>query len=250
MESVWITGASSGIGRALALRLARTGAAVTASARAQEQLAALAREAERCAGTIASRPLDVTNSAAVAAVVEAIEKVQGPIDLAVLNAGTHVPMSAADFSIDSARRLIEVNYMGVVNGLAALLPRMTARRRGHIAVVASVAGYRGLPTAAAYGPTKAALINLCESLKLDCDRAAIKLQLVCPGFVETPLTARNDFPMPDMIPVEEAVDRLVHGLASDRFEIAFPPRFTTALRIARCLPYSMYFRIVRRMTKA
>jgi NAD(P)-dependent dehydrogenase (short-subunit alcohol dehydrogenase family) len=249
VTSVWITGASSGIGRALAVRLARDGATVAASARAQGQLAALAREADRWPGTIAPRPLDVTDAAATAAAVEAIEKAQGPIDLAVLNAGTHIPMSAADFSIDNARRLIEVNYMGVVNALAALLPRMTERGRGHIAVVASVAGYRGLPTAAAYGPSKAALINLCESLKLDCDRFGIRLQLVCPGFVKTPLTARNEFPMPDIIPVEEAVDRLVRGLASDKFEIAFPRRFTTVLRIARCLPYSAYFRLVRRMTK-
>lgn len=250
MKTVWVTGASSGIGRALSLRLARDGAAVAASARSHEQLAALAREAEPFSGTITARPLDVTDPEAVAAALTAIEETQGPIDLAVLNAGTHIPMSAADFSIDTARRLIEVNYMGTLNGLAPLLPRMTARRSGHIAIVASVAGYRGLPTAAAYGPTKAALINLCESLKLDCDGAGIKLQLVCPGFVETPLTAKNDFPMPDMIPVEEAVDQLMRGLASDRFEIAFPRRFTTALRIARCLPYSAFFRIVRRMTKA
>jgi NAD(P)-dependent dehydrogenase (short-subunit alcohol dehydrogenase family) len=138
---------------------------------------------------------------------------------------------------------MEVNYMGAVHGLAALLPRMRQRRAGHIAIVASVAGYRGVPTAAAYGPSKAALINLCESLKFDCDRAGIRLQLVSPGFVDTPLTARNEFRMPDLISAGEAAEQLARGLASDRFEIAFPRRFTTALRIGRALPYALYFRV-------
>lgn len=247
LNTVWITGASTGIGRALALRLARDGSRVVASARSREPLDSLAREA---GGAVIVEPLDVTDPAAVARVVAHVETTIGPIDLAVLNAGTHIPMSAGDFSVETARRLMEVNYMGAVHGLAALLPRMIQRRAGHIAVVASVAGYRGLPTAAAYGPSKAALINLCESLKLDCDSARIKLQLVSPGFVETPLTARNDFSMPDIISVDEAVTHMLRGFASDKFEIAFPRRFTAALRIARALPYALYFRIARRITGA
>lgn len=249
MKTAWITGASSGIGRALALRLARDGMRVIASARSGEQLAAIAREAKRTGGHVMPLPLDVTEAGAVAASIRESEHALGPIDLAVLNAGTHLPMSAADFSVDRARQLVEVNYMGVVNCLAALLPGMIKEKRGHIAVVASVAGYRGLPTAAAYGPSKAALINLCESLKPDCDRAGIKLQLVNPGFVDTPLTAKNDFLMPDMIPVDVAVDALMRGLSSDRFEVTFPRRFTMAMRLARCLPYPVYFRIVGKITE-
>ncbi len=244
---VWITGAGSGIGRALALRLAGDGASVAVSARSADALAALAAAMP---GRIHAFPMDVSDPAAVEAGVAAIERDLGPIDLAVLNAGTHRPMSLEDFSIETARALMEVNYMGVVHGLAALLPRLRQRGAGQVAVVASVAGYRGLPTAAAYGPTKAALINLCKSLKLDCDRAGIRLNLICPGFVATPLTARNGFPMPGLIDAEEAADRIVAGLAGDDFEISFPKGFTWKVKMARCLPYRLYFALVRKVTGA
>jgi NAD(P)-dependent dehydrogenase (short-subunit alcohol dehydrogenase family) len=192
--------------------------------------------------------LDVTDAAACAAAVAEIETRCGAIDLAVLNAGTHHPMSADDFSAATLRRLLEINLLGVAHCLEPLLARMAARRRGHIALVASVAGYGGLPTAAAYGPTKAALINMAESLKLDCDRLGIKLQLVDPGFVKTPLTDRNDFPMPFLMPVEDAVDALIAGLATQRFEIVFPRRFALLLKLLNMLPYDAYFALVRRMT--
>ncbi len=247
MSVAWVTGASSGIGEALALRLARDGRRVVASARGADALAALAAAG---GGRIAAMPLDVTDAAACARAVAAIEEAEGEIGLAVLNAGTHVPMSAGDFSVATLRRLADVNLFGVANCLEPLLARMAARRRGHLAIVASVAGYGGLPTAAAYGPTKAALINMAESLKLDCDRLGIRLQLVDPGFVRTPLTDRNEFPMPFLIPVEEAVDALVAGLASDRFEVTFPRRFALLLRILNMLPYRAYFALVRRMTGA
>lgn len=245
MTLTWITGASSGIGRALALRLAREGAPVVASARNAEALAALEREG---AGRIIASPLDVTDHAAVAAAVAAIEGTHGPIARAILNAGTHVPMSADDFSAATVRALIDINLMGAANALEALLPRMAARRAGHIAVVASLAGYRGLPTAAAYGASKAAVINLCEALKPDCDRLGIKLQLVDPGFVDTPLTRRNDFAMPFLMPVEAASEALARGLASRRFEIVFPRRFAAIMKLMRILPYRLYFAAVRRTT--
>lgn len=245
MTLTWITGASSGIGRALALRLARDGAPVVASARNAEALAALEREG---AGRIVAWPLDVTDHAAVAAAVAAIEGTHGPIARAILNAGTHVPMSADDFSAATVRALIDINLMGAANALEALLPRMAARRAGHIAVVASLAGYRGLPTAAAYGASKAAVINLCEALKPDCDRLGIKLQLVDPGFVDTPLTRRNDFAMPFLMPVEAASEALARGLASRRFEIVFPRRFAAIMKLMRILPYRLYFAAVRRTT--
>ncbi|MBL8698755.1 MAG: SDR family NAD(P)-dependent oxidoreductase [Alphaproteobacteria bacterium] len=245
MTTAWITGASSGIGEALARRLAATGRPVVASARSAVALDALAAAA---AGRIRSHALDVTDAEACAQAVAAIEAEAGPIGLAVLNAGTHAPMSADDFSVATARRLVEVNLMGVVNCLAPLLERMRARRSGHIAIVASVAGYGGLPTAAAYGATKAALINMAQSLKLDCDRLGIKLQLVNPGFVKTPLTDRNEFPMPFLMPVEDAVTALVAGLAGNRFEIAFPRRFALLLRLLNAMPEAAYFAAVRRFT--
>lgn len=246
-QIVWITGASSGIGQALAFRLACGGATVAVSARSAQDLAGVASAMPE---RIHAFPLDVTDAAAVTATVAAIEERLGPIDLAVLNAGTHIPMSLDDFSARTARSLMEVNYMGVVHGLDALLPRLRRRGAGHVAVVASVAGYRGLPTAAAYGPTKAALINLCESLKPDCDRAGIRMTLISPGFVATPLTERNPFPMPDLIGAEEAADAIVAGLAGTAFEISFPKSFTRKVKMARCLPYRLYFTLVRKVTGA
>ena len=245
MSVAWITGASSGIGEALARRLARDGQRVAVSARGATALEALAATDP---AHIVPMALDVTDAAACAAAVAEIETRCGAIDLAVLNAGTHHPMSADDFSAATLRRLLEINLLGVAHCLEPLLARMAARRRGHIALVASVAGYGGLPTAAAYGPTKAALINMAESLKRDCDRLGIKLQLVDPGFVKTPLTDRNDFPMPFLMPVEDAVDALIAGLATQRFEIVFPRRFALLLKLLNMLPYDAYFALVRRMT--
>lgn len=245
-KTAWITGASSGIGRSLAMRLARRGVAVAVSARSRDGLESLAQEAGAAAARIVPVPLDVTDrDATQAALVSAIQTLGGLPDLAVLNAGTYEPMAAANFDAARFRVQMEVNLMGTVHALEALLPRYLAARRGHIAIVASVAGYRGLPRAAAYGPTKAALINLAESLKFDLDRAGVKLQLVDPGFVKTPLTDKNDFTMPFLMPVDRAVTAMIAGLRSGRFEINFPRRFTWQMRLLRILPYRLYFAIVR-----
>lgn len=242
----WITGASSGIGRALALQLARDGWRVAVSARNAEALTALAAETTG----IVAVPLDVTDEGAVARAVATIEAAHGPIALAVLNAGTHERMTAEDFSVATLRRLIDLNFMGVANALAALLPRMRARGTGHLAVVASLAGYRGLPTGGAYCASKAALIALCEALRPDCDRLGITLQVVNPGFVATPLTARNTFPMPFLMPVERATRAFARGLRGRRFEIVFPWRFAMLMKLARALPYRLYFALVKRATRA
>ena len=244
-ERVWITGASMGIGEALALRLARDGAEIVASARSADKLAALAGSGS---GRIVAWPLDITDHAAVQDAVARIEAERGPIDVAVLNAGTHRPVAAADFTAEGLRDLMEINVMGTAACLEALMPRMSARGRGRIAVVASVAGYRGLPTSAYYGATKAALINLTESLKFDLDRAGVTIQLVDPGFVKTPLTDQNDFPMPFLISAELAADRIARGLRSSRFEIAFPRAFVAILKLLRLLPYRLYFPLVGRST--
>ncbi len=252
-KTAWITGASSGIGRELALALARRGIVVAASARSRDALEALAAEAgaDPRSARILPTPLDVTDRTAVAAAAEAVIRVfRGPPDLVVLNAGTYLPMAAETFDAARFRTQVEVNLMGTVHMLEALLPACLAARRGHIAIVASVAGYRGLPTSAAYGATKAALINLAESLKYDCDRAGVKLQIVNPGFVETPLTAKNEFAMPHLMPVGKAVARMIAGLQRGRFEITFPRRFTWQLKLLRLLPYRLYFAITRRRTGA
>lgn len=172
-QVIWITGAGKGIGRALALLLARQGATVAASARSSDDLANLAVEG---AGRIVAFPLDVTDAGACAATVARIEAEIGPIDQAILNAGTHAPDTAATFATAPARQVIETNLLGAIHGLAPLMQRFVARSRGRIAVVASMAGYAGLPGAAAYGASKAGLIALCEALRPDLARHGVVLQ--------------------------------------------------------------------------
>lgn len=242
---VWITGASSGIGLALAERMMADGWVVAGSARSRENLDRLA---ERFPGKFLAYPVDVTDESAVQEIVAKIRSERGGIALAVLAAGTHEPVELETFDTGTFRKLVEINLMGVVHALAALTPGFLAARTGHIAVVSSVAGYGGLPTASAYGATKAALINLAESLKFDFDRHGVKLQLVCPGFVRTPLTDKNPFPMPFLMEPEEAAEAFYKGLQSDRFEITFPRRFALLLRFLNLLPYGLYFRLVKHGT--
>ncbi len=244
---VWITGASSGIGRATALEFAHRGWLVAASARNRDALESLAAEAP--AGRIHAFPVDITDAQAMAATVAAIEGGQGPIGLAILNAGTHKPVSAQEFDIGVVRDLFEVNVFGTVHGLSAVMPRMIARGQGQIAVVSSVAGYAGLPTAAAYGATKAALINMAESLRFELQPLGVDIRLVSPGFVRTPLTDRNEFPMPFRIEADEAARIIFNGLTiGRRFEITFPRRFSYFLKLLRHLPYRVYFTAVARGT--
>lgn len=246
---LWLTGASAGIGRALALRLARDGWRVAASARRAEELAALQAAASGLPGEIRPYPLDVTDGAAVATCVAAIERDMGPIDLAVLNAGTHKPMPAEHFSTATLRALMEINLFGVAHGLEALLPRMIARGRGRVALVASLAGYSGLPSAAAYGASKAALINMAEAMRPELLAKGVVLQVINPGFVKTPLTDRNDFPMPFLIDAEEAAAAIGRGLKSDRFEIAFPWLFARLMKLLRALPYRLFFPLTQRLVR-
>jgi len=248
-KTAWCTGAGKGIGRAVASKLARQGVHVAVSARSGDDLIALADEARSFGGTIEAFPVDVTDEAAMRETAGRIEDRLGPLDLVILNAGTHIPDSAATFSVESVRTLVETNLMGTVHGLTAVLPRMMERGQGRMAVVSSVAGYRGLPGAAGYGATKAALINLCEALRPELDRAGVDLKLINPGFVRTPLTDRNDFPMPFLMEVDAAAERIVRGLDSNRFEVTFPRRFTWMLKVLRMLPYGLYFAITRRLVR-
>lgn len=236
---VWVTGASTGIGREIALQLARAGVAVAASARSADKLADLGHG-------IRAYPLDVTDAEAVGATVARIEREMGPIDLAIMAAGTYSPVDLDNFDPANFQRTMSANYFGVVGCLAALLPPMLARKGGHVAWVASVAGYRGLPKAAAYGPTKAALINLAECLKPELELRGVNVSVINPGFVETPLTKQNDFPMPFLMQADEAARLTIAGLKRGRFEIAYPWRFVAILKFARLLPYSLFFWLVRR----
>ncbi|MGF1591631.1 MAG: SDR family NAD(P)-dependent oxidoreductase [Kiloniellaceae bacterium] len=244
--AVWITGASSGLGAALAGRMSRAGRTVATSARRGEALAERAA-ADPGPGSLHPFALDIADAAAVTAGVAAIERALGPIGQAVLNAGTHRPVDPRALKVEDFRALVELNLMGTVNCLAAVLPAMLARRRGRIAVVASVAGYRGLPTAAAYGMTKAGLVNMAEALRVELAPLGIVVQVVNPGFVRTPLTDRNQFPMPFLMEPEAAAEAFFRGLQSDRFEIAFPRRFVLIMKLLRCLPAPLAFAVTRRM---
>ncbi|MFN3746949.1 MAG: SDR family NAD(P)-dependent oxidoreductase [Hyphomicrobiaceae bacterium] len=241
-RTAWITGASSGIGRALALSLARQGVLVAASARSHDGLASLSAEE----GRIRAYALDVTDRAAVADAHKQIVADLGGIDLAVLNAGVWHPMKATAYSAEHAADSMAVNYLGVANAVEALIPDMVQAGRGQIALVASVAGYRGLPKAAAYAPSKAAVISLAEVLRLELARHGIRVNLINPGFVDTPMTATNRFPMPFIIKADDAAARIIRGLAKGRFEIAFPWQLVALLKLARTLPYALYFKLAGR----
>ena len=240
----WVTGASGGIGRAVTLALADRGWTVHATARSTEALEALAAERP---GRILPKPADVLDLDAMRAVVAGIEA-EAPLALALLNAGVYLPMSADEFDAGKARKTFDVNLTGVANGLAPVLEAMIARRSGHVAVTASVAGYRGLPKAAAYSATKAGLIAMCESLALDLMDHGVRISVINPGFVETEATAVNDFEMPFLMQTDEAARRIVEGLERPGFEIAFPRRFVLFLRLLGLLPNQLYFRAWRRLT--
>jgi NADP-dependent 3-hydroxy acid dehydrogenase YdfG len=244
--SAWITGASGGIGAATALALAADGWTVHATARRAEQLEKLAAGAKG-PGRILPLPADVTDARAMRAAVEAIIA-KGPLALVILNAGVYTPMRAQNFKAETARWMFDVNLAGVANGLEPVLEHMIARGDGHVAITASVAGYRGLPDAAAYSATKAGLIAMAESLALDLIDLGVRISVINPGFVETEATSVNEFEMPFLMTPEEAAARIVAGLKKPGFEIAFPRRFALLLRLVGALPNRAYFAAMRRMT--
>jgi NAD(P)-dependent dehydrogenase (short-subunit alcohol dehydrogenase family) len=245
----WVTGASSGIGRAVALALARDGWRVAVSARGRDGLISLIQETAGLKGSVHPYPLDVTNPQEVAETYAAISRDHGPIALAIRNAGIYLPVEITEH-LDPAPfvQSMQVNYIGVVHCLAPLLPDLIARKRGHAVIVSSVTGYGGLPRAAAYGPTKAALINLAECLKFDLDRAGVHISVVSPGFVDTPATASNPFPMPFLMSADAAAQRILAGIKAGSFEITFPRRFTYILKFLNMLPYRLYFFLTKRLT--
>lgn len=249
-KTAWIVGASSGIGRATALALLARGARVGVSARngeALDELAALHNEAGQPPRVIAL-PLDVRDAASVAAAHAHLLAVTGAIDFVLHNAATYDALRADAFALDTMLAHQQVNYVGALHVLAVVLPGFVARNAGHIAITGSVAGFRGLPKSLAYGPTKAALANLAEVLYVDLHARGIGVSLVQPGFVDTPLTAQNDFKMPALITPAAAAEAMLDGWRRGRFEIHFPRRFTFWMKLMRLLPYRLYFPAVARLT--
>jgi NADP-dependent 3-hydroxy acid dehydrogenase YdfG len=244
-KRVWIIGASTGIGAALATALLNQGARVALSSRKAEALKALRVGHEKNALVLS---LDLTLPEQMTSAQNTLVKTWGGYDLILFVAGDHKPMRAWDFKLDDARHLVEINLMGVVNGLSIVIPQFLSQQKGHIAIVASVGGYGGLPQALIYGATKAACINMAETLYLDLQQKNIAVTLINPGFVKTPLTDKNTFNMPALVSAEEAATEIIRGLARGDFEIHFPKRFTLWLKLLRILPYRMYFYLIHKVT--
>ena len=242
---VWVVGASTGIGAAVAQELIARGARVALSARKREPLDAMAAKAS--GGTVMVLPLDVTMADTVIAAHASATQAWGGFDLVLIVAGYYTPMRAFDLDIEKAKALFDINVNGVYNVLKPVVPAFIAAGAGHIAIFSSVAGFRGLPQALVYGPSKAALINLAEGLYLDLAPKGIAVHVINPGFVKLPLTDQNDFKMPALITAEEAAREIMEGLGRGAFEIHFPRRFTRVLKFLRLLPYRVYFAAIRRM---
>ncbi len=243
---VWVIGASTGIGLALAQTLLAQGARVAVSARRAELLE---REfGERPAALIL--PLDIRDAAALASALDRIVATWDGLDLGVIMAGTYEPLRAWQLTPEKIRGTMETNVYGVMNAAALLAQRFLDQASGHLSIVSSVAGYRGLPKASVYGPSKAAMINFAETLYLDLAPKGIGVSVVNPGFVRTPLTAGNDFPMPHLIEPEEAAQQMLKGYARGEFEIHFPKAFSRQLQLLRLLPHRWYFPLIRRATKS
>ncbi len=244
-KRVWVIGASTGIGLASAQLLVDLGARVAFSARSMDKLLAATGAAPRAIAV----PLDVTDHATIKAAGARIVAEWGGLDLVLVVAGGYNEMRADTFDLRAANHLIDLNLRGVFNCLDVVLPVLLKQGAGAIGLVSSVAGYGGLPKALVYGPTKAALINLTECLYFDLQPKGIGVYQINPGFVETPLTAGNDFEMPALMSPEAAAEAIVDGIERGDFHIHFPKRFTNSLRFARLLPYRLYFWLVRKVTK-
>ncbi|MEO8155073.1 MAG: SDR family NAD(P)-dependent oxidoreductase [Rhizobacter sp.] len=242
---VWLVGASTGIGRATAGLLHARGAQVVVSARNAPAL----RVFETAHPGSLGLALDATDRQAFTRAAQQVVNRFGRIDLAMYCAGYYQAMRATQFDLTEALRHQEVNYVGALHMLDAVLPVLLRQKAGHLSLVSSVAGYRGLPNSLAYGPTKAALINLAQTLYMDLQPLGIGTSVINPGFVETPLTAQNEFAMPALLTPEQAAQEIVKGWSQGRFEIHFPKRFTLWLKALTHVSDAMYFRAIRRSTR-
>lgn len=240
----WIIGGGSGIGAAVAKLLASQGWTVAISGRRVDKLEAVAGGNP----SIRPYPLDVTDAAAIESTIAAIARDLGRIDLFIFGAAAWQPMDVGDYAFDKFADVVNTNYLGVIRVANPLIAQMTRQGGGHFAVIASVAGYFGLPRSAAYSSTKAGLINLLETMRSELAPKKIKVRMIAPGFVKSELTDKNDFPMPFLMETDDAAKRIVDGLTqSDRFEIAFPKRMVWLMKTVRWLPYPVFFWLTGKM---
>ena len=246
-KRVWVIGASSGIGEACANALLAQGAKVALSSRRVERLNAIAAQAQTDQALVI--PLDVTNDDQFHGAYQTLLNTWGGLDLLLFVSGMYIPLRADDFEIQAAEQTIEANLLGPMRAVALVLPEMLKEHAGHIAIVGSVAGYSGLPKALAYGPSKAGIINFCETLYYDLLPEGVSVHMISPGFVATEATAQNDFEMPALISAEQAATEILSGIQRGEFDIHFPKRFSRFLKLLRILPYPLYFWIVRRFVK-
>ena len=243
---IWITGASSGIGRSLALKFANAGWVVAASARREDLL----KELNSANQNIHSFPLDVTNIDQCKTVFKSIIEKFKDVEISVFGTGIHDPRSEKSFNLEKIREITEVNYFGTLNCINAVYDYYKNKESGQISIVSSVAGYRGLPAAGAYCASKSALSSFAESLYFEMKRKNVRVSLVCPGFIKTPMTDKNDFPMPMIKSPEFAADQMYTGLIKKTgFEIHFPKAFTFLMKFLKVLPNGIYFKIVEKGMK-
>ena len=240
-KNIWITGASSGIGKALAIKFAREGWKVAASARRENLLKELNQENEN----IHPFPLDVTNIDQCKTVFENIVEKFKNIEISIFGTGIHDPKSEKKFNLDKIRKIMEVNYFGTMNSINAVYDYYNNKKSGQISIISSVAGYRGLPAAGAYCASKSALTSFAETLQFEMKRKNVRVSLISPGFIKTPMTDQNDFPMPMIKSPEFAAEQIYIGLIKKKgFEIHFPKAFTYFLKFLRILPNSIYFKLI------
>ncbi|CAM3760576.1 SDR family NAD(P)-dependent oxidoreductase [Polynucleobacter antarcticus] len=245
-QRIWVIGASSGIGEACARALLKAGSKVALSSRRVERLNTLAESAQGMALVL---PLDITHKDQIDTAYQTILDSWGGLDLLLFVSGVYTPMRADQFDFEIAQKTIDANLLGPMRAVAAVLPQMITEHSGHIAIVGSVAGYSGLPKALAYGPSKAGIINFCETLYYDLLPQGVSVHMISPGFVATEATAQNDFEMPALITAEEAATEILNGMQAGKFDIHFPKRFSGFLKFLRILPYPVYFWIVQRFVK-
>ena len=238
---IWITGASSGIGKALSIKFAQEGWIVAASARRE----GLLQELTKINQNIHSFPLNVTNPEQCKKVFEDIRKKFNNIEISIFGTGIHDPNSEKKFNLDKIRKIMEVNYFGTMNSINSVYDYYNDKKSGQISIISSVAGYRGLPAAGAYCASKSALTSFTESLRFEMIRKNVRVSLVSPGFIKTPMTDQNDFPMPMIKSPEFAAEQIYIGLTKKTgFEIHFPKAFTFFLKFLRILPYPIYFKLI------
>ena len=243
---VFITGASSGIGRALAIELGRRGASIGLLARRAETLQEIAREVDAAGGRALSLPADVKDAEAVRAAADKLREKFGRVDFLIANAGIGATTDARSLKADEVADVIGTNVMGAVNSVTAVLPEMLERGSGRLVVISSLAGYRGLPKSAAYSASKAAVSAFFESLRVDLRRTGVGVTIIHPGFIKTPLTEGRSAKMPFFMELDDAVEKIIRAIEERKKSYAFPWQLATLVRIGMVLPDSWYDEVASR----